>query len=384
MSIFKQTLKEIVENKKRLESNKVNCIPFEWKRFKNYIPGIMKGTNWIITASSGVGKSQLSKYLFMYSPYKWIKQNPEKKISLKIMYFALEESKKEFMYTMISNKLYEEDGIEIDVLTLQSFFQGEKKLSNEIIKKIESYEEYFEDLESKLDVIDTISNPTGIYKYIRNYASENGVHYYYNFKNDKQKNNEITEEEYKKLENKNNWAYSKYQPNNPDEYVICIVDHISLLNTERGAETLHSAMTMMSAEYGRKQVTKHFNYVFVMVQQQSAESEKKQYTTMGDAIEEKLEPSLNGLADNKLTQRDQHVVLGLFAPDRYKISSYKVGDTYYNVNILKDNFRVLFVLKNRIGRPNARLPLFFNGAINNFEEAPKMINSKDYEKFIKK
>lgn len=104
---------------------------------------------------------------------------------------------------------------------------------------------------------------------------------------------------------------------------------------------------------------------------------------MGEAIEEKLEPSLNGLADNKLTQRDQHVILGLFAPERYKIGSYKVGSNYYNINVLKDNFRCLFVLKNRIGRPNARLPLIFNGAVNNFEEAPQNLTADDYKQFLK-
>ena len=73
----------------------------------------------------------------------------------------------------------------------------------------------------------------------------------------------------------------------------------------------------------------------------------------------------------------------MYAPDRYKIPYYKVGNTNYNISVLGDNFRVLSVLKNRIGRPNARLPLVFNGAVNSFEEAPTYITEDGYKHFQK-
>lgn len=300
MSLFETTLEKIKKNRDNVLNNKVNCIPFEsLPRFSSYLPGIIQGTNWIISASSGIGKSQLSKFLFINEPYRWIKKNPNSGITFKVFYFALEESKEEFMFTVISNQLYSQYGIEIDVLQLQSYFSNKnKQLSDDVIAKIESLREYFEDLEKYVTVIDSINNPTGIYRYIKNYSNENGTHYYYNFKTDKDKTNTITKERYDELKDKNFWAYSHYIPNNPNEYVICIVDHISLLSTEAGAETLHKAMSRLSAEYGRKNITKHFNYVFVMVQQQEAAKEKKQWTNSGDQIDDKMEPSLDGLGDN--------------------------------------------------------------------------------------
>ena len=172
------------------------------------------------------------------------------------------------------------------------------------------------------------------------------------------------------------------KPNNPNEYVGVIVDHFSLLSPEAGSETLHKAMTKMSAEYGRKQITKHYNYFFVNVQQQAAESEKQQYTNVGQSIESKLEPSLSDLGDNKLTQRDAHIVFGLFAPDRFEIKNH-LG---YKIDVLKDNYRSLSILKNREGRSNLKLGIYFDGKVNYFKEMPilKDVTDEIYEKLTRR
>lgn len=374
-SLFENALKKIIQNKQIKETGGYNCIPFPFDRLNNYVPGIIKGVQYIITANSGVGKTQLAKYLFVNTPYKFVKEHPESGIKLKILYFALEESKEEFMYTLISNRLKEVYNISISVNRLQSF-NGDA-LTNDEINKIANCKDYFKELGESLEVIDGISNPTGIYKYVRNYSRQNGTHYYYNYKTDKDKLNPITETEYLKLENNNNYAYSHYTPHNENEYVIVICDHLSLLQTENGTASLHEAMTKMSAEYARKQITKHFKYIFVGVQQQSADKEKLQFTNAGANIEQKLEPSLDALGDNKLTQRDALVVFGLFAPIRYGIKHH-LG---YNLDKLGDSFRSLIILKNRVGRPNLRLPLYFDGETNRFEELPKTMTQNDYEKY---
>lgn len=386
MSYFRNTFNSIKENKERVEEGKVNCIPFiKFNRLRTKIPGIIKGTNWLVTANSGVGKSQLTKSMFILEPFQWIKQYPEKGVSLKVLYFALEDSKEEFTYSMISHKLKEKFGLTVDPLELASMYE-DKTITDELLDKIETLEEYFNDFYNHVEVIDSISNPTGIYKYIRRYSKDNGTHYYYNFKTDKEKQNVITEQEYSKLIDntlnkhtntptygKDYFAYSHYIPNNPDEYVICIVDHFSLLHPESN-KTLHETMTLMSAHYGRKQITKHFNYVFVNVQQQMAASEENVFTNAGKKIIEKLKPSLQGLADNKLTARDCHVVLGLFAPIRYYIEEYNGFD----ITRLDDQFRSLTVLKNRIGRGNIEVPLYFNGAVTRFTELPLEMSNQDY------
>lgn len=380
---YHRAKEQIKTNKANVDNNKPNCIPFkQFPRLAQKLPGIIQGKNYMVTASSGVGKTQFTKSVFVMNAYQWVKQhqldNPDSKLDLKIHYFALEESTEEFMYSMICNKLYEDFNILIDPLDLLSMYEKET-VSQDLLDKINSFDAYFEEFYDKVEVIDSISNPYGIYKYVRKYTQEVGTHYYYNFKTDKKKQNAITAQKYndlKKEDKHKDYAYAFYSPNNPDEYVINIVDHISLLTPENGKD-LHNAMTAMSASYGRQQITKHYNHVMVSVQQQMGSQEEQLYTIKGDKIIEKMKPTLAGLADNKTTQRDQHVVIGIFAPDRYLSDENRM---YHGMDIsrLKDQYRSAIILKNRIGRGSMEVPMYFNGAITTFEELPSPMEEKHY------
>lgn len=358
--IFEEALGSIREAKRLRESGGVNSIPFGLASLDRHVPGVMGGIQYLITASSGVGKTQLSKFLFVNQPYKFIKEHPELGIKIKILYFALEESKQEFMYSLISNRLKEKHDVTISVMQLMGI---NFTVPDDTMAKIEECKAYFEELEGCIDVIDTISNPTGIYKYVEGYATDHGTHHYkpHVFRTS-HSNGSITEE--------TKMIMDYYEATDPKEIVVVIVDHASLLQPETiggKATSLHEAMTYMSANYGRKHITKHYKYCLAIVQQQAADTEKQQYTSAGQSIEAKLEPSLNGLGDNKLTQRDAFIVIGLFAPERYQIDKH-MG---YDVKILKDFYRCLMILKNRMGTPNTRLALLFNGISNIFSELPK-------------
>lgn len=378
--LFKETLDKIKHNKANFDDGKPNCIPFKWfPKLRKVLPGIIQGTGWIISAASGVGKTQFTKHSFVFKPIEWVKSHPESGITIKVLYFALEESRHEFMMSMICNRLYHKYGIEIDTLELQSMY--ETSISDNIFDKVKECEEYFNGLEKHIEIIDTISNPYGIYNYVRQYSIDNGTHYYYNFKTDKEKNNTLSHTEAKKQpdyksDGKGSWGYSHYEPNNPNEYVIVVLDHASLLSPENGG-TLHQAMTDMSATYGRKQITKHYNYIYVQVQQQSAAGEQAEFTKMGGKVEEKFKPSLANLGDNKLTARDAHCVIGVFAPARYNIPTHNG----YNIKLMSDNFREISVLKNRIGAGYVEDALFFDGRVNEFRELPyaKDMNGSDYD-----
>lgn len=367
---FQKHVERIKENKAKIESGSYNCIPFTEKfpRLSTYLPGIIKGTYYIVTANSGVGKTQLTKYMFVRTPYDFIKNHPETGLKLKIIYFALEESLEEFINTIIVAWLAETYNIHIDVLALQSMLES---LPQDIIDKIEEGKRYFEDLFECVDVVDSVSNPYGMYKYLREYSNNNGHHYWtqLNLQEGEEKLL-ITHDKYESFDKgkKSNWKYSHYEPHNPNEYVVAISDHISLLTPETDFNTgqkmnLHGTMGKWSADYCRKQITKHWKYVVVNVQQQAAAAENVDHFKAN-----KLEPSLANLADNKLTARDALVIIGLFAPDRYELNKY-MG---YDIITLKDNFRSLLILKNRIGKPNLKLPLFYDGAVNLFKEMPKL------------
>lgn len=372
---FSKHVELIEENKRRVENGTYNCIPFtdKFPRLSTYLPGIIKGVQYKVTASSGVGKTQLTKYMFVRTPYDFIKNHPEAGLSLKIIYFALEESKEEFINSMIVAWLAEKHNINIDVLDLQSMLTA---LPQEVIDKVKEGQEYFEELFNVVEVVDSVSNPYGMYKHLREYSNNNGTHYWTQLSlKEAQIPKYITHAQYEGLgeEGKKGWKYSHYEPNNPNEYVIVITDHISLLAPERG-EVLHQTMSNWSANYCRKQLTKHWKYVVVNVQQQNSESE-----SVENFKANKLEPSLTSLANNKETSRDDLVIIGLFAPDRYELNKY-LG---YDITKFRDNFRSIVILKNRIGKPNLKLPLYYDGAINFFKELPSINDTDKLNKVYK-
>lgn len=294
--LFKKTLEAIKTNKENRDQGRFNNIPFGLPSLDAHVPGVMKGLQYIVTASSGVGKTQLTKFLFVNQPYKFMKEHPQMNIKLKILYFALEESKEEFMLSLICNRLKDKYNIDVSTMQLKSIGVS---LPNEVLRKVEECSEYFSELEQCLEIVDTVSNPFGIYKYVRSYATKNGKHHY-------TKKVFTSTEEDGSVSESEAVVYDRYEANDPNEIVIVITDHVSLLSTEKDPDcsTLHGAMTKFSAEYCRKMISKHYKYCVVNVQQQAAEKEKQQFTNSGQSIEAKLEPSLDGLANNKETQRD--------------------------------------------------------------------------------
>lgn len=359
---FNQIYSEIEQNKSNHEIGYYNCIPFTgMERLERFIPGIEQDTYYLLTASSGVGKSKLARALFIHNPYQYIKNNPDTDVKLTIKYFSLEESKKKIILSEISKYLHSRYGIIISIKQLQS--RGRfNTISQDILDKIKEAEEYVNEFLEIVDIVDYIRNPTGIYKYMRNFAMEIGNYY------DKD-HRPFTEQEKDDVKKGINETYKKisyYKKDHDKHYVIVLTDHISLLSTEDGM-TLWGTMGKYSSDYCLRMRDK-FGFIPVNVQQQASAKEQVQYNYKGNSIEEKLEPSLEGLGDNKTTQRDANVVLGLFAPDRYSIETHNG----YDVSFFRDRYRSMSILKDRDGTSNKKLPLFFNGAVDFFKELPRI------------
>ena len=163
----------------------------------------------------------------------------------------------------------------------------------------------------------------------------------------------------------------KFIKHHPKHFVLCIVDHVKLMNPEKDCNTTKSIIDKWSSDYCLHLRDK-LGVTIVNVQQQVASKEEKVFTVTGKSIEEKLEPSLDALGEHKLTQQDCNIAIGLFSPARYEIE-YHNG---YNIAELGDYYRSLSILKNRDGEANIKVPLFFNGASDIFKELPKPDNEE--------
>lgn len=363
--IFNELYNTIERNIIKKESDGHTSILPPFPRLAQKFPGWVKGKLNIITASSGIGKSKLTKYLAVLSPYNFIRNNPG--MNIKIFYFALEESKEVFWLSILSTLLSERFNILLSPQQLLSL--GEYNLSRETLEIISSLQEEINEMEKYIEVIDNISNPYGIYRVVRDYFHNGGIG------------------EFEKIQTETGIIDGKFKYYNEDHYVFVITDHVSLLvpdtNGRYGTQSnLHEAMSYFSQEYCLKHMCKRMNCIVINVQQQSAVKEQQEFHR-GQTIEAKLEPSLSDLADNKLLARDCDLVLGLFAPTRYEINEYRG----YNIAKMKDAFRVIKFLKDRdYGLANFYLPLYFNGANNIFKELPNKhdITDEIYEKIMKK
>ena len=380
----RQRLDELKKIKSDKDSGQIFCIPFEnYPKLCESVPGVVPGMIQMVTAGSGVGKTQLTKALYVREPLEYaLKHN----INLKIFYFALEESEQEFIDTMICNFISSRCNIEMDLLTLQGY--RKKSLDQGRMDIIDQHIDDIEKLLESVEIIDSVYNPTGVYKYCRDHADKNGTHHFEDrefIKNKIDRDPEsktygqrITVKEITKV-------YSHYVPNDPNAFTIVIVDHMSLLTPEKQKDTgrmmsLHETMAHWSTNYALKQVTKHWNWAVVNVIQQEQSGEKEQFTNKGESIQKKTEPSLAGFANNKEIQRDAKVIIGVYSPDRYGFDDYHG----YDIRRFRDTLRAAKTLKNRFGAPNKYHHFLFDGATNRFKELPKADEEKALEPYLNK
>ena len=359
---FKDIYSKIVQNKLNHDNGYFNCIPFMgMERLEKYLPGIEQSTYYLIAAASGVGKSKLARYLFIHNPIMFLENNPDSDIQLDILYFSLEESKEKVILAEVSKYLYTQHKLNLSIKQLSSVGRY-NVLSTEDLQKVQQSEEHVNNFLKRVKIFDNVRNATGIYKTVRDFALTIGTYY---DKND----TPLTPQEVHNVKIGVGESYKKvsyYKTHNPKHYVIVLIDHISLLQPETG-ETLWQSMSKMSSNYCLH-IRDKFGFIPVVVQQLAADKERIEANFSKADLVQKLEPSLDGLGDNKTIARDVNIALGLFAPDRYKITEHNG----YDITRFRDRYRSMNIMKSRDGIANKKLPLFFNGAVDFFKELPKV------------
>jgi hypothetical protein len=347
--ISNKVIESLESNRDKRLRGDVIAIPWSLRRLSTLIPGVERSKYYLISASPKGGKTQLADFLFVIEPIEWyIKNNP--KIKLKILYFSLEMSKESKILQAISYKLNKDYDISIAPQNLKSTFGGyilNKKILDIIHSK--EFQTWLTKFESIVTYIDDIRSPDRIHHFVKSYAEKNGKYII--------ENNIIQD----------------YVPNNPDEHIIIITDHLSLLSPE-GGDTLHNAMYKYSAHHCLE-FRDRFKYTVVNIQQQSADSSKQQFDYRGNSILDKIRPSPDGLADMRLSARDVNLMISLFNPSSYGIEEHDGID----LRRLSGMHREIFVNLNRDGMANASLQLYFNGAVNEFMELPRPMDETTYQ-----
>lgn len=359
MSLIQRVLNNLEERRQRVLRGDINCIPSPFKSFRQDFPGIEQGKMYLISGAAKSAKTQLTSYLFLYTPVLYAYNHPEQ-LRLKIFYFPLEETPERITIRFMCYLLYvlSERKIRISPMKLQSINKGEA-VSQEILDILNSLE-YRSILNFYEDHVHYISerNPTGAWKTVNKYAQEAGTIH----------RKTITIENKETGIRQEKEVFDYYEPKDPDEYVMIIYDHISLCELERSLN-LKQCIDKLTEYF--MVFRNHYNYIPVIVQQQNMD------TISLEAFKaNKIRPTLAGLSDSKDPGKATNIMLGITNPYSFEVPEY-LG---YNIRNLRGYARFLEVVLNRDGDSNGVLPLYFDGAVNYFAPLPPSTDTVNLQK----
>lgn len=305
-------------------------------------------------------KTQIATNMFVYNPLFYAYENPDK-IHLKIFYFPLEESVENITLRFMSHLLAKYSDYIISPLDLKSTNEN-KVVPLEALELLES-EKYQDILNFYNNTVMFFEdrNPTGIKRQIQSYAEKNGtVH---------KKKITIANKETGLSEEREVFDY--YEPHDPKEYVIIIIDHISLITPESNMD-LRESINRLS-EY-MIMFRNRYNYIPVIIQQQGVET-----GNLEAFKNNKIRPTMSGLSDSKYTAKDCSMMLGITNPYSHELDNY-LG---YDIRKFKDSIRFLEVVLNREGQSNGIIALYFDGKTCTFRELPPPNDREALEKVYK-
>lgn len=351
MSLIHRVLENAKERREKILSGKVNCIPSPFKTFRYDFPGVELGTYYLVSGGAKSSKSKITNFLFLFNSVLYAYHHPEL-VRLKVFYALLEEKAENITGKFICYLLYilSDKKIRIDIKTFKSVDE-DRILSPEILELLGTLEyqsilKFFE--EHVVFIPDR--NPTGVYHTLEKYAEANGTIHR------------------KKVEGYEKEIFDYYEPNDPDEYVLCIIDHISLISCERSMDLRNSIKKL--SEY-LKIVRNKYNYIPVVVQQQNSES-----LSLEAFKANKIRPTQKGLADSQDPGKDCDVMLGITSPFSWELKEY----LKYDITKLRGYCKFLEIVLGRDGESNAILGMYFDGATGYYAPLPKYDNIPELNK----
>lgn len=321
-------------------------IPMGFNRLNRFI-GIRRRIMTLIFGPTGSGKSAFLHSAYILNPFDWYYSTKPVGFKLKVILFSMERSKVYILAKWLSRKIFIDQGIYIPIQRLLGWWEKDKLTKDEHDLFL-AYQWYIDELLQIVDIIEGPQNPTGIYKYVRNYAEANGEFH------------------------KTDEYHTVYVPNHPNEIVIVAEDHLGLTKLEKNLPTKKAAIDKVSEhnQWFRDQL----GYSPIPVSQLTRNLNNPIFQKM-----DSFEPTIDDVKESGRPGEDSDVITSVFDPLRYKttIPGYE-ADRMVDPNTGAKHFRSVKILKNSFGEDDIRIGMAFHGAIGSFKELPK---SKDMEGF---
>lgn len=325
-------------------------------RLREYLPNIQRGNTYLLGGESGSGKSSFTLNTFLYNPYDDFRKN-HSDYKLKVFYWSLEMDKHVVLTKAICRRIYLDHNVLVDVNHVLS--RGKNRISNSVYNLVLQYRKYFEDFEDRVTVLEN-SNPTGMNLLIKKYMLDNGKEIIHPL--------EIT---HKDGSIETIPKFDRYVPDNPNTYVICIIDHVGIIKGEQNLTKKGVIDKLM--EY-TIYLRDRYNVTPVLIQQLNRNLSATDRLKAG----ENISVNLSDFKESSDSIDGSNYVLSLFSPVRYDLNMYKG----YNTGVLKNRFLALKINKSRDGEADKIIGLKHIGECGYFEELPlpNDLSPEDYTK----
>lgn len=336
---FKDRIKQGLEGKFTGLSNGLD-------RINKYIFNVQRGCYTLIGGLSGSAKTKLVDFILLNA----VQDAEVKGTPINIFYYSYEidenTKKAEWLAMLIYNKYNKIVAPE----TIKGL--GDFRLTSEEQIMVDAEMDNLERLFSKITWRWESIHPTGMYMEWISHMKTRG---------------EFVYRDYVDTDGSTKQKIDKFALNNPEEYNIVICDHIALSKREKGY-TLKENLDKLSEHAVR--CRNLYNMSFFLLQQfnQGLNSVDRQKFKGVD-----VSPQQSDFKDTTNPYTDADVVLGLL--NAHKMDMEVCLD--YNINVhnapynLKDRFRMLKVVKNRLSRDGVAVGLLFIPEALTFKELPK-------------
>lgn len=328
--------------KKRIEdglSGKFKGLANGFNRLNNYIYNTQRKTYTLIGGLSGSAKTTLVNYILLNN----IEDADKNNIPIDIFYYSYEIDEETTKANWLSVLIYKKHKIIIPPEKIAGL--GDNRLSKPEQELVNLMLPYLDNIFNRINFRFESNNPTGIRNELYDYSKKVG-----NF----------IHEEYIDHEGNKKQRLTGYKFNDPDRYVLVVMDHIALMKNERGF-TLKENIDKYSEYCIFFRNICSFSFFNLQQFNQGLNSVDRSKHKGID-----LSPQQNDFKDSSNPYTDADIVLGLMNPWKMDMKEC-MG---YDLEILKDYFRLIKVIKNRKGGDNKSLGVYFNAPAGSFHELP--------------
>ena len=308
-------------------------------KLESFIDGYLPETSYLVGGMSGTGKSSFTIFAFIYKPLMAYLSGKLQSRDPYWCIFSLEMTPEQIYSKLISLYIYENFGEQISFKEL--FSRGEDCiLSDDRYDLVKACDDFLSVLDERLIFYEGTLNAEKYRKTVMEFLERFGQ-----FKGD------------------------NYVQSNPDRILGVMIDHLSLVRASAG-RSKKEEMDLISSYSVQFRNKCRISPIHVMQFNRDAGNQER--------VKQGLqEPSYNDFKDSGAMVEDSHIVLGLHAPIKHKLSSYRK----YSIKELGQNFIAAVLLKSRFGTSDIIDPMAFYGNISLYKELPRADEINDYGKY---